>query len=450
MPPKRMNREEFFAKLSPFDEDGLRKVLWNLYWRGSAPLRERIEGELDPAEQDRRKRAATQPADPDWVLYEVREFAELARAGAYLAGDRRVSPKERTRWRVTFRRLAADAQSALRAEDPGPAEEAVALIIDLACEMRDRSYFRSEDPVEAARFVVSDAAAMLWESVREAHGFRVFAERAAEQLIRWESRYGWTRGWGQVHEKEASLANVLARMLRVPDLWTVFADRYLDALDQVARAEAAKPKSRRPSEYPDADYARRHRTGDLAEWHQPRTASTGLLAIPRSPVPRPPSCGRGWPASEATLTVPASWSRTACRNSPGTGASRASRWRSARTCRHVPGNWPTSGHSGKPPARPGPGWGSLPAVPAQRNGGVSRRVRRHQPNRTEEPLRPRATVGGGWTLQAPGQRRTVAAHRRGGACASLGPARPAHHRRKSGIDTGWLRQELDMGHAPDD
>jgi hypothetical protein len=85
----------------------------------------------------------------------------------------RVSPKERTRWRVTFRRLAADAQSALRAEDPGPAEEALALIIDLACEMRDRGYFRSEDPVEAARFVVSDAAALLWESVREAHGFRV-------------------------------------------------------------------------------------------------------------------------------------------------------------------------------------------------------------------------------------------------------------------------------------
>jgi hypothetical protein len=27
-------------------------------------------------------------------------------------------------------------------------------LIDLACEMRDYDYFRSEDPVEAARFVV--------------------------------------------------------------------------------------------------------------------------------------------------------------------------------------------------------------------------------------------------------------------------------------------------------
>jgi len=134
--------------------------------------------------------------------------------------------------------------------------------------MRDRSYFRSEDPVEAARFVVSDAAAMLWESVLDRQGFKIAAERAAEQLVRWESRYGWTRGWGQVHEKETSLASVLARMLRVPDLWTVFADRYLDALDQVARAEAAKPKSRRAWGFPDADYVRRHRTGDLAEWHE--------------------------------------------------------------------------------------------------------------------------------------------------------------------------------------
>ncbi|HUY49398.1 MAG TPA: hypothetical protein VMV92_27350 [Streptosporangiaceae bacterium] len=268
MPPKRMNREEFLAKLSPLDEDALRKVLWNLYWRGSAPLRERIEGELDPAQHDRRKRAATQPADPDSVLYEVREFADLARAGAYIAGDRRVSPKERTRWRVTFRRLAADAQSALRAEDAGPAEEALALIIDLACEMRGGGYFRSEDPVEAARFVVSDAAAMLWESVLGRHGFQIVAQRAAGQLIRWESRYGWTRGWGQVHDKETSLAEVLARMLRVPDLWTLFADRYLDALDQVARAEAAKTKSRQPWGYPDADYVRRNRTGDLAEWHE--------------------------------------------------------------------------------------------------------------------------------------------------------------------------------------
>jgi hypothetical protein len=267
MPAKRMNREEFFAKLSSLDEDGLRKVLWSLYWRGSAPLRERIEGELDPAEDVRRRRAAAQPPDPGLVLYEVREFAELARAGSYIAGDRRVSPKERTRWRVTFRRLAADAQSALRAEDPGPAEEALALVIDLACEMGDRTYFRSEDPVEAARFVVSDAAALLWESVRDRHGFQVLACQAPGQLIRWESRYGWTRGWGQIHDKETTLAAVIARMLPAADMWTVFADRYLEALDQAARAEAANPRPKHSWMFQDADYARRHRADKLARWH---------------------------------------------------------------------------------------------------------------------------------------------------------------------------------------
>jgi len=35
--------------------------LWNLYWRAPAPLRERIEGELEPAERERRKRKAAEP-----------------------------------------------------------------------------------------------------------------------------------------------------------------------------------------------------------------------------------------------------------------------------------------------------------------------------------------------------------------------------------------------------
>src|SRR5258708_31256705 len=135
---------------------------------------ERLESELDPAEDGGRKRAAAEP-DPDTVLFEVCEFAELARAGAYMAGDRRVSPKERTRWRLTFRRLAGDAPAALRAADSGPAEQAVALLIDLASQTLRSDYFRSEDPMEAAQFVVSDAAATLWAFVRDRHGFATVA-----------------------------------------------------------------------------------------------------------------------------------------------------------------------------------------------------------------------------------------------------------------------------------
>ena len=199
----------------------------------------------------------------------MREFAELARAGAYLAGDRRVSPKERTRWRLTFRRLAADAEAALRAADPAPAEEALALIIDLACEMKGYQYFHSEDPVEAARFVVSDAVALLWETVRDRHEFGAFVRRAAPQLLRWESRYGWTtHGWGQVPEKEASLASVLARMLVAPEAWTTFTDCYLSALDEAARADAAAPLRVYGSwGYGDNGFRQRERARNLAEWH---------------------------------------------------------------------------------------------------------------------------------------------------------------------------------------
>src|SRR5436309_163945 len=46
VPMKRMNREEFFGKLAALDEERLKKALWNLYWCGSATMRERIEAEL--------------------------------------------------------------------------------------------------------------------------------------------------------------------------------------------------------------------------------------------------------------------------------------------------------------------------------------------------------------------------------------------------------------------
>jgi hypothetical protein len=263
-----MNRSEFFAKLGALDDDQLRKALWNLYWRGSAQLRERIEGEVDPAQYAARKVAPAGPPDPKLVLLEVGDFAELARAGAYLAGDHRVSPRERTRWRLTFRRLATDALAGLRHEDSTAAEDAVALLVDLACETRSFDYFRSEDPMEAAQFVVSDAAATLWEFVRERYGFARFAVVAAAQLPRWESAYGWSRsGWGKLAGKETTLATVLARMLRAPDAWTAFADRYLDALDEIAGPGTAKQASRRSCGYPNLDYLRSERARNLAGWH---------------------------------------------------------------------------------------------------------------------------------------------------------------------------------------
>lgn len=252
-----MNREQFFDRLAGLERQQLTKVLWALYWRGSAALRQRIEAELNTVEHGTRPpTAATSPVDPRQVRTEVEQFVALARAGAYLAGDRRVSPRERTRWRFTFQRLADAAQQALRELDPVDAIDAVELLIDLACELRGYDYFRSEDPIEAARFVVSDAVALLWATLRERFGFAEFAQRAAAQLIRWESRYGWTRtGAGRVSQKETSLAAVLVDELRVADAWDGFADAYLEALDDTAQGQRRTARNRE------------QRTEALAEWN---------------------------------------------------------------------------------------------------------------------------------------------------------------------------------------
>jgi hypothetical protein len=262
----RMNREQFFAKLAPLDEEHLKKALWNLYWRGTAAVRERIEAEIEPGQTKRRNRVQAEPIDPDWVLNEVRDFVSLARSGAYLGRDRRVSPGERTKWRFAFKRLLANARDALLAEDIAPGTAALEALIDLACDMRGYDYFRSEDPLEAARIVVSDEVALLWGRVLDYCGLPAFAERAAPQLIRWESRFGWTRsGFGQVSEVETSLASVLTSMLPIPDAWMTFADRYLEALDRVAPGSVAKPN--RPWQSRNTEREREERTAALAEWH---------------------------------------------------------------------------------------------------------------------------------------------------------------------------------------
>ena len=258
-----MNREQFFRAVSALDEDRLRKALWNLYWRGTANVRERIEVELASDGHGRPPRPAKEPPDPETVRWEVDDFVSLARSGAFMGGDRRVSPRERSRWRFTFKRLAAEAQDALRDEDSGPAASALEQLIDLACEAHDYDFFRSEDPVAAAGFVVSDVAAVLWASTWERHGFQVFAETAAPQLVRWESRYGWTRfGGGAVAAKETSLAVVLARMLRVADTWEGFAEQYVRALDEVSQPGASTRRIRS-----SAAGTKHERASALAQWH---------------------------------------------------------------------------------------------------------------------------------------------------------------------------------------
>ena len=173
-----MNHEQFCDRLAALDEERVKKALWNLYWRGSASMRQRIEAELDPDGPGRR-RAEPEAVDPQWTLSEVREFVELPRSGAYLAGDRRVTPRERTRWRFTFQRLVKQVELALRDDDIADGAAAMELLIDLAQELRGYDYFRSEDPIEAARVVVSDEVALLWSRVLDRLGFDELARSAA-------------------------------------------------------------------------------------------------------------------------------------------------------------------------------------------------------------------------------------------------------------------------------
>jgi hypothetical protein len=250
----RLNREQFYDSMAGLEDADLRKALWTLYWRGSASLQERVMAVVNPAQHEAQTPSHTPVYAPE-VLKEVTEFAALARQGAYLAGDRRVSPKERTRWRFTFQRLAKASTEALAGRDLGPASAAMTTLIDLSCEMSSRDYFRSEDPVEAAGFVVSDAAATLWSAIRREQGHAAFCERAAGQLLRWESPWGWTRrGDGRVRARETTLAEVVTGMLPTAESWGPFADQYLLALDA-----AATRRSRTGGH--------RERAERLREWH---------------------------------------------------------------------------------------------------------------------------------------------------------------------------------------
>jgi hypothetical protein len=242
----RLSKDDFNDVIADKDKDELKKILWTLYWRGPGPVRERIDELLGVA-----PKPAAPPPDP-FVLDRVKEFAALARSGAYLVGDRRVSPRQRTRWRYQFRDLVNESLRALRDEDEETARagtDALAVLIDLAVETYSFDFFRSEDPVEAAQFVVSDAARAIWTRMRMLDPTTVFAQRATSQLVKWESTYGWTRmGAGRVAEREVPLAEVLAEIIATPDMWNEFAIAYV----QVREA-------------PSQD--RRGHRSDLRQWH---------------------------------------------------------------------------------------------------------------------------------------------------------------------------------------
>jgi len=114
-----MEKKEFFSQVDRLDAPALRKLLWILYWRGAAKVRERIEEELEGAlEPDRPKKQKTkEPIIGELVLDDVRHFIGLARSGAYIGGSREVSRKERSQWRSTYKKLLDEACQAISEGD---------------------------------------------------------------------------------------------------------------------------------------------------------------------------------------------------------------------------------------------------------------------------------------------------------------------------------------------
>lgn len=270
---KRFDRTSFHARVGKLDADALRKILWNLYWPAPGALRERIEAALDPAPV-KRKHEYRNDIDAEDLHDEVLRFVTLARSGAYIGGTREVSRQERSKWRLTCKRLVDEATVLLSRDDFEHGAAAIEALIDLLVETRDYEYFRSEDPVAAARVVVSENVRALWVARLQRQGFTLFAQSAAPQLIRWESSHGWTRFWqGAAAQRETSLAVVLKRLLGGQDAWEAFANAYIEALDALAPAPpVGGRRSARSSRSGNRDdwykrYAVEQRARNLAAWH---------------------------------------------------------------------------------------------------------------------------------------------------------------------------------------
>lgn len=262
MAADRLSKDEFYAKVGALDEERLRKALWNVYWRGSAQVRERIEDQIAP--ETARPKPSDGPPAPDLVLRDVREFCALAYKGAFIGAPAKgMNSKRRSQWRHEFRRHYKAADEAMTAGSDAGAE-AVEAIIALAVHCGSYDTFASQEPLETAKFVVSDAVERLWRNTLERRGFTVFAERSAGQFIAWEAEFGWTvSGYGPIAQQERRLAEVLGLLIPGIDQWQTYARHYLDALDQ---APPVEPRILAASfDISERDRSRRSEKLDL--WH---------------------------------------------------------------------------------------------------------------------------------------------------------------------------------------
>jgi hypothetical protein len=265
---ERMDKTAFLKALEGRGPEELRTLLWTAYWRGGAPARERIEEQLFPAEAAVKRETAAF-VDAGACLEEVRTFCSRARAGDYMRGARDLGRKEVSGWRLTFRRLFEDATRALRQPgrdgDPAP----LVHLLDFTFDLRNWEYFRSQDPVEAAKIVFSDRVAVLWRARIDEGGFGAFLQEAPAQFVRWESRFGWTRYDGKATGQQRTLTEVLQGLLPGPDALLAFVRGYLAVLERLQARNATAQEARTRSSEPSRDWRRdcEHRADQLEAWN---------------------------------------------------------------------------------------------------------------------------------------------------------------------------------------
>lgn len=270
----RLKKEELLAKLAPLEDGRLRQLLCEVYRGGPDTVRARIEAVISPEATA----ARPDPEDAGAVLDGVRAFLDLVDADAFLFG-REVSPKRKTQWRHEYRKAFEDLARLLSS----PAVERASALLEEAIELATRvdanTHFRSEDPNEAAKVVVSDQVAALWTSYSLREGVPGLLSRALPQLWAWERQYGWTRGFGSVAGRERALGDVLAGLLTVRPAWERAASAWRELLDarhaesappaQVTRGKQARPL--KPWELERFESERRRqrerRAMNLCSWH---------------------------------------------------------------------------------------------------------------------------------------------------------------------------------------
>ena len=281
MSAKRMNREQFFRAVSALDEDRLRKALWNLYWRGTANVRERIEVELASDGHGRppvpRRRTPIQRWFGTTSTTSYR-WRDRARTWAGTGGCRRASARAGVSPSSGLRR-----KPRMRCgdEDSGPAASALEQLIDLACEAHDYDYFRSDDPWQQRA-----SSCPTWRRCCGRRRGNAMGSRRSPKPRR-RNWFGGSRATagpvaaeGAVAAKETSLAVVLARMLRVADTWEGFAEQYVRALDEVCTAAHRRADDVGPSTSEPA----RWRNGTAFCWKTWWTPTACSIGSPGTPV----------------------------------------------------------------------------------------------------------------------------------------------------------------------